>query len=172
MYGQGEVALRSSLHQYFKLNPDVFSIYVATNSGAFIQGEDVSTAENYNPLDRVWYKEAVKLQGKPFITEPYKDVRTEEMIVTIAKQLKDRSGVVALDLKLADLQITSESISIGKKWIFFYFLMKTKKVISHPTLEGGGEVKESFFNQIYEKESGTYDYVYEGDKRIVFFYNK
>lgn len=168
MYGQGEVALRSSLHQYFKLNPDVFSIYVATNSGAFIQGEDVSTAENYNPLDRVWYKEAVKLQGKPFITEPYKDVRTEEMIVTIAKQLKDRSGVVALDLKLVDLQITSESISIGKNGYSSIF-DENKKVISHPTLEGGGEVKESFFNQIYEKESGTYDYVYEGDKRIVFF---
>nr|WP_235617213.1 methyl-accepting chemotaxis protein [Lysinibacillus mangiferihumi] len=62
----------------------------------------------------------------------------------------------------------SESISIGKDGYSSIF-DENKKVISHPTLEGGGEVKESFFNHMYEKESGTYDYVYEGDKRILFF---
>ncbi|ATP40612.1 chemotaxis protein [Solibacillus sp. R5-41] len=168
MYEQGEVALRTSLQQYFKRNPDIFSIYVATTSGKFIQGENVPTAENYNPLDRSWYKNAVELQGDPFITEPYKDLRTEEMIVTIAQQLKDRSGVVAVDLKLTDLQKMSESIQIGKDGYSSIFDVN-KKVISHPTLEGGGEVKESFMDKMYEKESGTYDYVYEGDNRILFF---
>lgn len=168
MYGKGEVALRSLLQQYFKLNPDVFSIYLATNSGAFIQGANVSTAKNYNPLERSWYKRAVELKGDPFITEPYKDVRTEDMIVTIAQQLNDRSGVVAVDLNLTELQKVSNSINIGKSGYSSIF-DENKKVVSHPTLKGGGEVKESFINQMYDSKSGKYDYVYDGDDRTLLF---
>ena len=42
------------------------------------------------------------------------------MVVTVAKQTKDHAGVVAIDIKLTDLQkllIQFES----EKWISFYF---------------------------------------------------
>ena len=167
-YGQGEATLRSSLSHYIKQNPDALSIYVGTTEGSFIQEPKLVTDSNYNPLDRDWYKEAVKLQGEPFITEPYVGKGTGEMIVTVAQQVKDRSGVVAVDVKLTDLQKVSESISIGKNGYSSIFDVN-KKVISHPTLEGGGEIKESFIDQMYVKDSGTYDYVYQGDERILFF---
>nr|WP_235617212.1 PDC sensor domain-containing protein [Lysinibacillus mangiferihumi] len=62
------------------------------------------TTSNFNPIERNWYKGAVEIEGDSFITEPYKGKGTGEMIVTIAQQLKDKSGVVAVDLKLTDLQ--------------------------------------------------------------------
>ncbi|MCH7323174.1 methyl-accepting chemotaxis protein [Solibacillus sp. MA9] len=168
IYGQGEASLRASLSQYIKQNSEAISVYVGTTEGAFIQEPKLITDSNYNPVDRDWYKKAVEFQGEPIITEPYVGKGTGEMIVTVAQQLKDRSGVVAVDLKLNNLQKVSESIRIGKHGYSSIFDVN-KKVISHPTLEGGGEVKESFMDQMYEKESGTYDYVYEGDNRILFF---
>ncbi|MEG0385815.1 MAG: cache domain-containing protein, partial [Solibacillus sp.] len=165
-YGQGEASLRASLSQYIKQNKDALSIYVGTTEGAFIEEPKLVTDVNYDPTERDWYKEAVKLQGEPFITEPYVNKGTGEMIVTVAQQLKDRSGVVAVDLKLTDLQKIVESIHIGKDGYSSIFDVN-KKVISHPTIEGGSEVKERFMNQMYEEESGTYDYEYNGDKRIL-----
>ncbi len=167
-YGQGEASLRASLSQYIMQNPDALSVYVGTTEGAFIEEPRLEKDVNYNPVERDWYKEASKLQGEPFITEPYVSNGTGEMIVTVAQQLKDRSGVVAVDIKLTNLQKVAESIHIGKDGYSSIFDVN-KKVISHPTLEGGGEVKESFMDQMYEKESGTYDYVYQGDKRTLFF---
>ncbi|MBK3494171.1 methyl-accepting chemotaxis protein [Viridibacillus sp. YIM B01967] len=167
-YAKDAASLKSSLEQYDKLNPDVLSIFVATTNGAFIQGEDVPTAPNYNPLDSSWYKGAVELKGELYITEPYVDARTGEMIFTIAQQLKDRSGVVGVDIELTNIQQVAESISIGENGYSSIF-DENKKVVSHPTLKGGGEVKESFFDKMYEKDNGTYDYVYEGDKRILTF---
>ncbi|MGE7021649.1 methyl-accepting chemotaxis protein [Solibacillus cecembensis] len=167
-YGQGEAYLRSSLSRYVKLNSDALSIYVGTAEGAFIQEPKLVTDSNYNPLERDWYKQAVELQGKPLITEPYRGKSTGEMIVTVAQQLKDRSGVVAVDIKLTDLQTVAESISIGKNGYPSIFDINTK-VISHPTIEGGEEVKESFLEPMYEAESGSYDYKYQGDQRILLF---
>lgn len=42
-------------------------------------------------------------------------------------------------------------------------------VISHPTLEAGGELKESFLDKMYESPSGTYEYVFNGDDRLLFY---
>ncbi|WP_342599285.1 methyl-accepting chemotaxis protein [Psychrobacillus sp. FSL H8-0483] len=168
MYGQGEASLKSSFTQYMKLHPHVLSIYVGTTNGEFIQEPKLPVTPNYDPQERNWYKGAVELQGEAFITEPYIDQGTEEMVVTVSKQLKDRSGVVAVDIKLTDLQKVSESISIGVDGYPSLF-DENKKVISHPTLKGGEEVKESFIDKMYEKETGTYDYEYMGDKRILFF---
>ncbi|MEK4425721.1 methyl-accepting chemotaxis protein [Solibacillus sp. FSL K6-1523] len=167
-YGEGEAYLRSSLSRYIKLNTDVLSIYVGTTEGEFIQEPKLVTDASYNPVERDWYKQAVEHQGEPFITEPYLGKGTGEMIVTIARQLKDCSGVVAVDIKLTDLQTVAESINIGKEGYPSIFDINTK-VISHPTLPGGEEVKESFLEPMYESESGTYDYEYLGDQRILLF---
>lgn len=167
-YGQGEASLRTSLSQYIKQNPDALSIYVGTTEGEFIQEPKLLTDANYNPTERDWYKEAVKRQGEPFITEPYIGKSSRDMIVTVAQQLKDRSGVVGLDIKLTEIQKIAESINIGESGYPSIFDLN-KRVISHPTIEGGEEVTESFMNQMYEKESGSYEYVYQGDQRILTF---
>lgn len=167
-YGQGEASLRTSLSQYIKQNPDALSIYVGTTEGEFIQEPKLLTDANYNPTERDWYKEAVKRQGEPFITEPYIGKSSGDMIVTVAQQLKDRSGVVGLDIKLTEIQKIAESINIGESGYPSIFDLN-KRVISHPTIEGGEEVTESFMNQMYEKESGSYEYVYQGDQRILTF---
>lgn len=166
-YKQMETTILPSFQEYMKLSPDVLSIYIGTNDGEIFV-EPKSNSADYNPLERDWYKEAMALKGEPLITNPYKDVATGDMVVTIARQVKDQSGVVAIDLKLTDLQKVSDSIKIGKNGYPSIF-GENNLIISHPTLEAGKELNESFLNQMYDSQSGTFDYVFDGDDRIMFF---
>ncbi|MFJ7951981.1 methyl-accepting chemotaxis protein [Lysinibacillus sp. NPDC096418] len=166
-YEQKETKILPNFHEYMKLSPDVLSIYIGTNDGAFIQEPKINSAD-YNPLERDWYKEAKALKGETLITNPYIDAGTGEMVVTVARQVKDQSGVVAIDIKMADLQKVSDSISIGKEGYPSIF-GEDKMIISHPTLEPGGEIKESFLDKIYDGKSGTFEYVFEGEDRTMFF---
>ncbi|MGN4125405.1 methyl-accepting chemotaxis protein [Lysinibacillus sphaericus] len=167
MYEEGEASLRTMLKQYIALNPGTLSIYVGTQSGEFIVEPKKYESED-NPLEREWYKEAVALKGKPFITKPYVDAGTGEMVVTVARQVKDQSGVVAVDITLTELQKISDSITIGKNGYSSIF-GANNMVISHPTLEAGEELKEKFLDQMHQSESGTYDYFYNNDHRTMFF---
>ncbi|MBG9453030.1 chemotaxis protein [Lysinibacillus sphaericus] len=166
-YEQKDTKILPNFQEYMRLSPDVLSIYVGTNDGKVFV-EPKSNSADYNPLERDWYKDAMALKGETLITNPYKDVATGEMVVTIARQVKDQSGVVAIDLKLTDLQKVSDSIKIGKKGYPSIF-GDNNLVISHPTFEAGKEINESFLNQMYDSKSGTYDYVFDGDDRIMFF---
>ncbi|KOS64203.1 methyl-accepting chemotaxis protein [Lysinibacillus agricola] len=167
MYEQKETAILADFQQYMKVSPDVLSIYIGTNEGAFIQEPRLNSAD-YNPLERDWYKEATALKGETVITNPYIDAGNGDMVVTVARQIKDQSGVVAIDIKLTDLQKIADSINIGKNGYSSIF-GENNMIISHPSLEAGGELKESFLDQMYKSESGTYEYVFDGDDRIMFF---
>ncbi len=166
-FKQSQASIESKFKQYGQLNPDVLSIYVGTNDGSFSQVPKLNDAD-YNPLNRDWYKQATALKGETLITNPYKDAGTGDMVVTVAKQIKDRSGVVAIDIKLTNLQKIADSIRIGKNGYPSIF-GEDNLVISHPTLEAGGKLKESFLDKMYESPSGTYEYVFNGDDRILFY---
>jgi len=166
-YEQKGAAILTDFQEYMEMNPNVLSVYIGTNDGAFIE-EPKTNMGDYNPLERDWYKEAKALKGETLISNPYIDAGTGDMVVTIARQVKDQSGVVAIDIKLTEIQKVAESISIGKNGYPSVF-DENRMVISHPTLEVGKELKDDFIDKMYESESGTYEYVFEGDDRILFF---
>jgi len=167
MYEQQKETLQTDFQQYMKLSPDVLSIYVGTNDGAFIQEPKINSAD-YNPLEREWYKKATELKGETVITNPYVDAGTGDMVVTVARQVNDQSGVVAIDIKLTELQKVADSIYIGKKGYPSIF-GENNMVISHPTIEPGSELKESFLDKMNDSKSGTFEYVFDGEDRIMLF---
>uniref|UniRef100_UPI0025535C36 HAMP domain-containing protein n=1 Tax=Lysinibacillus sp. fls2-241-R2A-57 TaxID=3040292 RepID=UPI0025535C36 len=167
MYEQKGAAILTEFQQYMKMNPNVLSIYLGTNEGELFL-EPKSNSAEYNLLERDWYKKSTALKGEILITNPYIDLGTGDMIVTIARQVKDQSGVLAVDIKLTDIQKLANSINIGKSG-FSSIFDEDKMVISHPTLEAGSELTESFADKIYESKSGTFEYVFDGDDRILFF---
>ena len=77
---------------------------------------------DYNPLERNWYKEAVALKGETLITNPYMDEETGDMVVTIARQVKDQSGVLALDIKLEEFQKSQIQSESGKTAILLFWV--------------------------------------------------
>ncbi|KMY51542.1 methyl-accepting chemotaxis protein [Peribacillus loiseleuriae] len=170
--GASSQKLREKFTQYANLHPEVISIYIGANDGLFVQEPQVTTASDYDPRKRDWYKDAIERKGEVLITEPYMDAGTNDPIVTVAKVLKDGSGVVAIDLKINYLQKVTNEIKIGKEG-YAFLLDGNKHYIAHPTKESGSETKESFFDTMYKSETGTFEYQFDGQaKKMAFTTNK
>ncbi|KOS30377.1 chemotaxis protein [Bacillus anthracis] len=160
--------VQNKLEQYKKLHPEIEAIYTGSSTGQFIQEPFIQMPEGYNPTERDWYKEAEKNKGEVIITAPYKSKATGNMVITIAKQKDDKSGVIGIDLNINNIVKTSKMINIGKKG-YVAILDQNKHVIVHPTIKPGDKIEKSLEKEIYKKEKGEITYKLNGDDRNITF---
>ncbi len=78
--------------------------------GKYVDGDKWVPDESYVPTERVWYKEAVKADGRKIMVDPYVDARTGKLVVTAAKLLPDKESVVAIDIWLSRMQQMTEDV--------------------------------------------------------------
>ncbi|MCY8197997.1 chemotaxis protein, partial [Bacillus spizizenii] len=103
LQGKNKTSLNEKFKQYTTLNADVGAIYVASEDKKLYKYPDSGVPKGFDPTGRDWYKQAVAKKGQAVFSEPYTDEATGDMVVTISKQLKDGSGVIALDLNLDEV---------------------------------------------------------------------
>jgi len=70
----------------------------------FLNGLNMAVPENYSPTDRPWYK-AARAAGDGIVeAPPYKDIVTDEAILTYSRNITDKQGgylgVVAIDIRI------------------------------------------------------------------------
>ena len=115
-------ALTTDLHKDFAL------YYTTTTSrfepgGFYVDSSDWNPPADWNPPDRPWYKEAVANPNTAVMTDPYIDLMTNDLCVTISHTSINGEGqligVVAADLILGELSkaITNYKIS-ENSWCF------------------------------------------------------
>ncbi|QJC89863.1 Methyl-accepting chemotaxis protein TlpB [Bacillus subtilis] len=172
LQGKNKTLLKEKLKQYTTLNDDVGAIYAASESKKLYKYPDSGVPKGFDPTGRDWYKQAVAKKGQAVFSEPYTDEATGDMVVTISKQLKDGSGVIALDLNLDEALTASQRIKIGKNG-FAFITTGNKKYIAHPTIKPGTTGSGNWTNQVYSKEDGSFEYIFEGkEKKMAFTTNK
>ncbi|MDT8862581.1 methyl-accepting chemotaxis protein [Alkalihalobacillus sp. MEB130] len=154
--------LRTQFAQYATLHPEATSIFVGTEEdGLFIQEPRVAMDPDYDPRVRAWYSEAMQQKGEIIISEPYIAAGTDDMVITVSKAIQDGSGVVAVSVHLSHLQELTNSVEIGDEG-YAILLDKNQKYISHPTIAGGTEASESFYEQMYVGDTGQFSYNLDG----------
>lgn len=145
--------------------------YVGTETGDFMNSPtSFQNPPDYDPRERPWYQEAMDNKGNVIITDPYVSQSSNEVVVTLAKATEDNHGVVAVNLKLGSLTDIISSVQLGEEG-YLFVLDKTEHFISHPTNEAGSEAEEDFYDKLYDSDSGTFDYKYEGEKKLAFATN-
>ncbi|MED0961816.1 methyl-accepting chemotaxis protein [Bacillus paramycoides] len=164
--------VQNKLEEYNKLHPEMEAIYTGSSNGQFVQSPAIQMPEGYNPTEREWYKEAVKKSGEVIITAPYKSKTTGNIVITIAKQNEDKSGVLGIDLIINDIVNTSKMVNIGKQGYVAIF-DQDKNVVAHPTLKPGDKVEEKLEKELYKQETGDFQFSLDGeDRNITFKTNK
>lgn len=88
-------------------------IYAYIN-GEYLDGVGWVPEEGYEPTERPWYIGAQERKGDVVVIDPYLDAQTHTILITLAKTLRDDSGVVAIDISLEKLQSITEDIVSGK----------------------------------------------------------
>lgn len=172
-YGTDQLQnVQNKLEEYNKLHPEIEAIYTGSSTGQFIQSPSIQMPDGYNPTERDWYKDATKKSGEVVITAPYKSTTTGNIVITIAKQNEDKSGVLGIDLIINDIVNTSKMVNIGKKGYVAIF-DQSKNVIAHPTLKPGDKVEEKLEKELYKQETGDFNFTLDGeDRNITFITNK
>ncbi|EJS64063.1 methyl-accepting chemotaxis protein [Bacillus sp. FSL M7-0884] len=164
--------IQNKLEEYNKLHPEMEAIYTGSSNGQFIQSPAIQMPDGYNPTERDWYKEAVKKSGEVIVTAPYKSQTTGNIVITLAKQNEDKSGVLGIDLIINDIVTTSKMVNIGKEGYVAIF-DQDKNVVAHPKMKPGEKLEEKLSKEFYKQESGDFHYSLEGeDRNITFKTNK
>ena len=88
-------------------HPNVQSVYMGRENGAFVRSYAWENATDYDPRSRPWYILATENPGEVVITDPYIPITTPYVKIAIAKALVDNEsnvyGVVGTDLNLMNL---------------------------------------------------------------------
>jgi len=130
-----EITEMSSRNFFLDINnddPDISQIYIGLDNGDFITGSEWIPPDDYDPRERVWYKDAV-IAEETIISRVYIDRETEELLVTISSPLHINEtfvGVISTDVFLSNINDYLKKSIEGEK-IYTYLLDKEGTFIAH-----------------------------------------
>ena len=89
-----------------------------SEGGKFLNNIGWVPPEGFEPTERVWFKEAVKNQGKTTFSTPYVDVNTGKLCVAVSQAVYNSqgqlNGVIGCDILLDHLVASIKEIKISK----------------------------------------------------------
>ena len=179
--------IKSILAEIMKANKqnNVIDIYIGLESdGKVLAGSFVDPPEGYDARTRPWYISAAASR-EAVITEPYQDVKTKKMILSIADALRDESGklmgVLAVDVELDTIQKSIAPLNILGMG-FGLLVDRGGNIVQHAeasfiATENIGKVSANFSEglaaigqRMIAREKGFGDYTSPtGVKRRIFF---
>jgi methyl-accepting chemotaxis protein len=123
----------SFLNVVYETIESASTLYIGDDDGNFHLYPKRFVAEDYDPRNRDWYKNAIGKPGVILWSDPYIDHGTGEFTVSASKTLKlwnKEDGVVGVDLLLRELKTVVDQATIGKNG-FVTIVNSNGDIISH-----------------------------------------
>jgi len=114
-------------------NHDVMATYIGTEDGQIVFDFGQEAPEGFNPTVRVWYILAMENFGRTVVSEPYIDILTGRLIVTITRAIElsgGMKGAIGVDVDLSELTDFVGSIHSYNNGSAF-LLSADEKIITH-----------------------------------------
>lgn len=153
---------------------DVMDLYLGLSDGYFNYAKGQDLTGKTDPTGRPWYKSAVSA-GKLIFTEPYEDVATGKLVVSVAKPVQANGGtigVVANDISLDALEGQAAGIKYHGEGLGFIFNKGVTSVLASEnkdyvgkdvsSLEGLGEHAK----EMVTSDSGYFTYKIDGVEKV------
>ncbi|ROV58623.1 methyl-accepting chemotaxis protein [Vibrio ponticus] len=104
--------------------------YAGLNDAQFILGIDLGVPEGYDPRERDWYKDTMRINGLN-ITEPYFDVQSNRLIMTIALPFTEGKvgGVLGADVEIDNL--VSDVVDLKQPGVEAFITNSKGKIVAH-----------------------------------------
>ncbi|MFB5266997.1 methyl-accepting chemotaxis protein [Paenibacillus enshidis] len=106
---QVQQTLDQMMATYSKLD----GVVIATEDGSYVRSPAKVDPE-YDPLEKIWYQEGIKLNGDVFVGKPVVSTSTGNLVVTFSRSLPDGKGALTLNLSLQSLTDNLKDIKIGE----------------------------------------------------------
>ncbi|MBC3435451.1 methyl-accepting chemotaxis protein [Pseudomonas sp. BW16M2] len=144
------------------------TIYLGQPDGTFTVRPDTKMPDGYDPRVRPWYKDGLNANG-PILTEPYIDMATNELVISIISTASRSVGVVGGDLALDGLVQIINSLDFGG--MGYAFLVNDQgKILVHPDKNLVMKSLSDLFPQNTPRLSGNLTEVtLDGETRLLTF---
>ncbi|OON93404.1 MAG: hypothetical protein ATN33_05815, partial [Epulopiscium sp. Nele67-Bin001] len=126
-----------ALREYLALqdtSEQILYIYFSSINNELAFSDVVDLPAGYDGTQRVWYLEALS-SDTFYVTSPYIDAVTGEMVTTLSKKVLDEDGkllgVIALDIVMESLTEVVADLSTGDG-IYVYVINDNEEIIIHP----------------------------------------
>ncbi|MCR4922448.1 MAG: response regulator [Lachnospiraceae bacterium] len=82
-------------------NSGAFNLYIAGEDFCIIP--DFVIPKDYEVTERVWYKGAIRNQGRTYVSSPYQDAMTGDICYSVSVMLKNGEAVLGVDYTLENI---------------------------------------------------------------------
>ncbi|MNM35600.1 Methyl-accepting chemotaxis protein PctB [compost metagenome] len=109
------------------------AVFLGSNEGSFIIRPDADMPADFDPRTRDWYKSAQRTND-PVLTEPYVDVGTGKLVVSIVQSLFEKGqhiGAVGGDLSLQMITDSLNALDFGGMG-YAFLVSADGKILVHP----------------------------------------
>ncbi|USD82031.1 methyl-accepting chemotaxis protein [Bacillus safensis] len=171
---KGTTDIQGRFEQFMSMNDDTEGIFVASSDGkVFSRYPNQKMPAGYVATERDWYKDGWAKNGELSVSAPYPTASTGTLVITISKKLEDGSGVIAMNLDIANLVKESNSINIGKQG-YAFISSPDRKYVAHPKKKAGTTLSGGeWLEKLYSQDKGSTNYMFEGkEKQMEFTTNK
>lgn len=171
---KGTTDIQERFEQFMSMNDDTEGIFVASSDGkVFSRYPNQKMPADYVATERDWYKDGWAKNGELSVSAPYPTASTGTLVITISKKLEDGSGVIAMNLDIANLVKESNSINIGKQG-YAFISSPDRKYVAHPKKKAGTTLSGGeWLEKLYSQDNGAMSYMFEGkEKQMEFTTNK
>jgi len=109
--------------------------YFFTWGGKYINARNKNIPEDFSPEDQVWFQKSIDAKGKIIISKPYKDLITDNFILTFSRYITDNDdnplAIICLDIELS--RIFKYAVSINLTESSYGVLINDELIIiAHP----------------------------------------
>lgn len=134
---------------------DTETIGFARNDGAFTMEPQSPLGDDFDARTRVWYTAAMEHQGQVVISDPFVSLQTNNTVVSVATTTEQGDAVAVVNLSLKKyLTDTVNKQTIGDDG-YIFIVDKTNRILTHPSLEGGTDVSDSFLKDTLSTDHGV-----------------
>lgn len=179
--GDGEITV-PMLSGYKTADKELSDVYFGSTEGKMVDGSGWTPPADYDPRTRSWYKSA-KEQAKLIFGDPYLDMVTKQMAVSVAMPVKNAAGqvrgIISEDILLQTLVDNVKNINLHGEGYAYLFDAKGI-ILAHPdpdlmskNILEMEKLKDmsAIFKDMLEKEQGFSNYSYNG-KDLLIVYQK
>jgi methyl-accepting chemotaxis protein len=171
---QDEMAdVNEILKDYKEVHKDILTVYIGRSDKTMHLYPEQELPADFDPTVRPWY-ELASSEGKVTWSNPYIDVGTGSLVVTVAipvyNDSKELVGVLGADISLEQLAKFIGKSKIGSRG--YISLLDSSGVIladQDSTLLGKELPVPELLKTMKETESGNKDYTFNGAKKCGYF---
>ena len=126
------------------IGSETTKLYALIGGRIFDGKQCVIRDPDYIPSERPWYRKAMADKGNFVLVDPYKDVHTGNILMTISKTMSDEESVVMFDVSLEHIQQVIEQQSASSKNLTEMVIDSTFSVVAHSDT---GELGKSYLDE-------------------------